>query len=65
MLSKYVDVFIPMTYSHMLKRKPGWINDITSEIHARTGKQVLSSIQIKKTYLGEKISNKLIKLVWI
>ncbi len=57
MLSKYVDVFIPMTYSHMLKRKPSWINDITSEIHDRTGKQVLSSIQIKKTYLEEEISD--------
>jgi hypothetical protein len=57
MLSKYVDVFIPMTYSHMLKRKPSWINDITSEIHDRTGKQVIASIQIKKTYLEEKISD--------
>jgi hypothetical protein len=56
-LNKYVDVFIPMTYSHMLKRKPNWINDITSEIHERTGKQVLASIQIEKTYLEEKISD--------
>jgi uncharacterized lipoprotein YddW (UPF0748 family) len=56
-LSKYVDVFIPMTYSHMLKRKPSWINNITSEIHDRTGKQALASIQIEKTYLEEKISD--------
>ncbi len=56
-LSKYVDVFIPMTYSHMLKRKPDWINDITSEIYDKTGKQVLASIQIEKTYLEEKISD--------
>ncbi len=55
-LSKYVDVFIPMTYSHMLKREPGWINDITSEIHDRTGKQVLASIQIENLYLEERIS---------
>jgi hypothetical protein len=46
-----------MTYSHMLKRKPSWINDITSEIHDRTGKQALASIQIEKTYLEEKISD--------
>ncbi len=46
-----------MTYSHMLKRKPAWINDITTEIHERTGKQVLASIQIEKTYLEENISD--------
>jgi hypothetical protein len=55
MLSKYVDVFIPMTYSHMLKRKPSWINDITSEIHIKTKKQVLANIQIEKTYLKEDV----------
>jgi hypothetical protein len=56
LLKEYVDIFIPMTYSHMVKQNPVWIRDIALEVHQETGKQVLTCIEIEKTYIEEEIS---------
>jgi hypothetical protein len=55
-LKKHVDIFIPMTYSHMLKNKPNWIHDVVSDIHVKTGKQVIACIEIEKTHIDKEIS---------
>ena len=50
-LSKYFDFFVPMTYSHMVKQEPRWIQQVVDEIHTQTGKSTLSCLQMEKTYL--------------
>lgn len=55
-LKKYVDVFSPMTYSHMVKQQPNWIKTIVDEI-SKEGKLVLPAIQANKAYLEEDIDS--------
>lgn len=57
LIKNHVDVFIPMTYSHMVKRKPHWINEMTDYIHSATDGPVLACVEISKTYVEENISD--------
>jgi len=60
-LSSYVDYFSPMTYSHMVKREPGWVNLIVNDVSKISGRNVLPSIQVSREYLSEKVSGELFK----
>jgi hypothetical protein len=55
-LSQYVDYISPMTYSHMVKRKPEWINSVTKEISQISGSKVLPSIQVGTAYLSDSLT---------
>ena len=54
-LKDYVDIISPMTYSHMIKRKPQYIHDITIEVNELSDKKVIPCVQIEKTYLDKNI----------
>ena len=55
-LSAYADFISPMCYSHMVKRKPPWINSVVEDMHRRAHRPILPSIQVKEAYLPEKLS---------
>ncbi len=56
-LSKYVDYISPMTYSHMVKRKPQWINSVVKEIKKSSGTiKIIPSIQVGIAYLSDEFS---------
>jgi hypothetical protein len=55
-LSKYVDYLSPMTYSHMVKRKPGWINSVVKDIREISGSKILPSIQVGTAYLADSLT---------
>jgi len=44
-LGRHVDVFSPMVYHLMCGRPPGWIGEVTEEVHALSGKPVWPIIQ--------------------
>jgi hypothetical protein len=56
-LAKYVDFISPMCYHHMIKRKPAWIHDVTTDIFEQTNSQILPSIQVSKAYLQDDITD--------
>lgn len=55
-IAKVVDFISPMCYSHMLKRKPSWINEVVEDIFNQTNQKILPSIQVEKCYLNRDIS---------
>ncbi len=52
-LSKYADYISPMTYSHMVKRKPGWIHSVVQDIANISSAKILPSIQVDIAYLSD------------
>ncbi len=44
-LGQYVDVFSPMVYHRMCGYPPGWIGEVTEEVHALSGKAVWPIVQ--------------------
>jgi len=50
-LAKYADFISPMTYSHMVKREPGWIHSVVDEFKNYSGANILPSIQVGTAYL--------------
>ncbi len=57
-IAKSVDYISPMTYSHMLKRKPEWIHSVVQCISKQSNTNILPSIQVSKTYLPDPVSTK-------
>jgi hypothetical protein len=55
-LSEYADIISPMTYSHMLKRDPAWINSVVNDITAQVNCKVIPSIQVNEAYLTSVLS---------
>jgi len=55
-LTRYVDFISPMCYHHMVKRKPEWIHDVTTDFFEQTNNNILPSIQVSKAYLPENIT---------
>ncbi len=55
-LAKYVDYISPMTYSHMVKQKPEWINSVVTDIKAVSGSKILPSIQVGIAYLDDTLT---------
>lgn len=56
-LSEHVDYISPMTYSHMVKREPKWINAVVKDIHENSNAKVLPSIQVGIAYLSDTLSS--------
>jgi hypothetical protein len=50
-LAEYADMISPMTYSHMLKRDPGWIESVVKDISGQVNCKVIPSIQVNEAYL--------------
>ena len=55
-LAEYADIISPMTYSHMLKREPDWINSVVGEIAPQINCKVIPSIQVNEAYLTQTLS---------
>jgi hypothetical protein len=55
-LTKYTDYISPMSYAHMVKQSPQWINDLVYDLHFHSKCKTLPSIQVSKYYLEEEIS---------
>jgi len=55
-LAKYVDYISPMTYSHMLKRKPKWIHSVVEDAANVSDAKILPSIQVGNSYLNDNFS---------
>jgi hypothetical protein len=56
-LAEYCDIISPMTYSHMLKRKPDWIHSVVQNINDQVNCKVIPSIQVNEAYLTEILSS--------
>jgi hypothetical protein len=50
-LSEYADMISPMTYSHMLKREPDWIQSVVKDMSDQVNCKVIPSIQVNEAYL--------------
>ena len=57
----FVDYISPMCYAHMLKQKPPWIHSVVKDIGEQTETRILPSIQVKESYLKEKLSVEVFK----
>jgi hypothetical protein len=57
-LSEYADIISPMTYSHMSKREPAWINSVVRDVFAQVNCRVIPSIQVNEAYLTDTLSVK-------
>jgi len=55
-LASHVDYISPMTYSHMVKREPAWINSVVKDIQKVSGATILPSIQVGIAYLSDTLS---------
>lgn len=55
-LSQYVDYLSPMTYSHMVKRKPQWIHSVVRDISGKSNARIIPSIQVGIAYLNDTLT---------
>jgi len=56
--ANYADILSPMTYAHMVKREPAWINSVVIDIAEQTECKVIPSIQVNEAYLTEPLTMK-------
>ena len=55
-LEAFTDYISPMCYSHMVKRKPAWVNEVVTDINGQIhSSKVLPSIQVSQAYLEDSI----------
>jgi hypothetical protein len=45
-----------MTYAHMVKRSPSWVNSVVKDMDKVAGCRILPSIQVKEAYLSDILS---------
>ena len=45
-----------MTYSHMVKREPAWVNSVVKDIKEISGAKILPSIQVGIAYLSDSLT---------
>lgn len=55
-IARHVDFFATMSYTHMTGHQPEKIHSLVDELNRKTGKPVLASVQIAKTYRDEPIT---------
>lgn len=55
-LANYADILSPMTYAHMVKREPAWINSVVIDNAEQTECKVIPSIQVNEAYLTEPLT---------
>ncbi|NQU87916.1 MAG: hypothetical protein HQ541_19375 [Mariniphaga sp.] len=51
-----VDYLSPMTYVHMVKQDPEWVNSVVSDFYKQTNGNILPSIQVKEAYLNDTLT---------
>jgi hypothetical protein len=51
-----VDMLSPMCYAHMVKQDASWISSVVRDVSHRADKPVIPSVQVKETYLTEKLT---------
>jgi hypothetical protein len=51
-LAEYADLISPMTYSHMLKRDPAWVQSVVKDLSGQVNCKVVPSIQVNEAYLN-------------
>jgi hypothetical protein len=56
-LAEYADMISPMTYSHMLKREPEWIQSVVKDINSQVNCKVIPSIQVNEAYLADMLTD--------
>ncbi|MDA3898907.1 MAG: hypothetical protein PF637_00155 [Spirochaetes bacterium] len=56
-LARYVDFIAPMTYSHMVKQPPQWIDEVVQEVSEKSGKRVFPGVQLAQTYRDEPVQS--------
>ena len=55
-LGHLVDYMSPMCYTHMVRRPPGWVNEVVLDIDPSAVDRVLPSIQVSPAYREEPFS---------
>ncbi len=55
-LAPIVDYLSPMTYAHMVKQQPEWVNSVVQDVYNKTQGIVIPCIQVKEAYLSDTLS---------
>jgi hypothetical protein len=55
-ISQHANVVSPMCYSHMVRQKPEWVHSVVEDMASQSRVKVVPSIQVKETYIPEKLS---------
>jgi hypothetical protein len=55
-ISPHTDFLSPMTYAHMVKRSPSWVNSVVKDMDKVAECRILPSIQVKEAYLSDVLS---------
>ncbi|UCG26894.1 MAG: hypothetical protein JSV24_07905, partial [Bacteroidales bacterium] len=55
-VAKFSDYLSPMTYAHMVKQEPTWINSVVNDIHEQAEGKIIPSIQVDKAYLESELT---------
>jgi len=55
-LGASADLISPMTYWHMLKRRPPWIHEVVDDVFASTKGRVVPSIQVGNAYISDPLT---------
>lgn len=55
-IDAHVDMLSPMTYAHMVKQKPEWVNSVVQDLAHQVKCKVIPSIQVNKAYLTEPLT---------
>lgn len=55
-IATHVDIISPMTYAHMVKQKPEWVNSVVRDIAGIAKCRVVPSIQVNEAYLTEPLT---------
>jgi hypothetical protein len=56
-LAEYADMISPMTYSHMLKREPVWIQSVVKDLSGQVNCKIIPSIQVNEEYLADVLTD--------
>ncbi len=55
-LTEYTDIISPMTYAHMVRQDPAWINSVVTDIDEQADCKIIPSIQVNEAYLTEPLT---------
>lgn len=55
-IATHVDMLSPMTYAHMVKQKPEWVNSVVQDLAGMVKCRIVPSIQVNEAYLTEPLT---------
>ncbi|UCH63593.1 MAG: hypothetical protein JSU77_03885 [Fidelibacterota bacterium] len=55
-IAPHVDMLSPMTYAHMVKQKPEWVNSVVEDLAGMVKCRIIPSIQVNEAYLTEPLT---------